>query len=165
MFQCSLERIPGKIRRGFVYQSSGEDTLPSLRKRPDARTVKEKEKVQRRTVRHDFYPPFREEQSRPGTPVVGTRLERYSSGTGKRAHIPYETADMYANNGMYRLQQQKGSATSRRDGSGKRLSANRCPTPLPNDKPLTKLCWNHHRGLYKTHVSYITLNNQFFRCV
>ncbi|XP_063431117.1 uncharacterized protein LOC134713760 [Mytilus trossulus] len=146
MFQSSLERIPGKIRRGFVYQSS-EDILPSLRKRHDSRTTKEKEKIQRRVVRHDLCPPFREEQSRPGTPVVGTRLERYASGKGRKTQIPYETSDMYANNGMYKMKQ-KGSATSRREGSGKLLlSAKRCPTPLPNEKPLTKLCWNHHREL------------------
>ena len=126
MFQYS----PPKIRKGLQYKST-----------------EDKDKIPRRIVRHDIYVPYRDDQSRPGTPVVGTRLERYASGSGsRRPQIPYETADMYTNSGMYKLQQ-KGSATSRREKRENFLSANRCPTPLPNDKPLTKLCWNNHKGI------------------
>lgn len=141
MFQYS----PPKLKKGLIYKSS-EDILPSLRKKPDLRLSKDKEKIPRRVIRHDVLVPYRDDQSRPGTPVVGTRLERYASGSRKH-QIPYETADMYTNNGMYKLPQ-KGSATSRREKRDNLLSANRCSTPLPIDKPLTKLCWNNHKGIF-----------------
>ncbi|XP_060082423.1 SR-related and CTD-associated factor 4-like [Ylistrum balloti] len=141
--------LHGLPRHGKPLQGSTErDGFPVLRKRNGSgNRTKENDKITHRHVFHtnDSIPTLREvDENRPETPIVRTRRERYQlamegkTGNG-RPIVPRDTQDVYSSNGMYK--RMLASTPSNPVRSGK--SGSRCPTPVPFDQPLTRLCWDN----------------------
>lgn len=128
--------------------TENNDTLPVLGKSNKPSKKRILVKRHHDSVRHLFPVPLtEEEENRPQTPKVGTRYEAHlldSKSKQNRPVIPCETADVFASNGMYKRQLCKSSGKSRNTKSASKR--NRCPTPVPFDQPLTKLCWDNQRG-------------------
>ena len=141
MLHTSLEVLAKQNKlRPRTQQSQRKDGLPILRKREPLKAV-------RTPFTNEVFNPWPEdEEIRPETPFVKTRLQRQLLGSGgSRSNVPSETADLFGSNGMYMRQIGFESPTLhiRRNNSRER---NRCGTPAPLDQPLTKLCWNNGLG-------------------
>ncbi|XP_069140888.1 uncharacterized protein [Argopecten irradians] len=108
--------------------------------------LKERDRIKRQAFNtNDSIPILREvDENRPETPIVGTRRERYKlamegkAGNG-RPIVPRDTQEVYSSNGMYK--RMLAATPSNPVRSGK--SGSRCPTPVPFDQPLTRLCWDN----------------------
>nr|XP_022344184.1 uncharacterized protein LOC111137159 [Crassostrea virginica] len=138
MLHTSLEVLAKQNKlRPRTQQSQRKDGLPILRNREPLKAV-------RTPFTNEVFNPWPEdEEIRPETPFVKTRLQRQLLGSGgSRSNVPSETADLFGSNGMYMRQIGFESPTShiRRNNSREK---NRCGTPAPLDQPLTKLCWNN----------------------
>lgn len=141
MLHTSLEVLAKQNKlRPRTQQSQRKDGLPILRNREPLKAV-------RTPFTNEVFNPWPEdEEIRPETPFVKTRLQRQLLGSGgSRSNVPSETADLFGSNGMYMRQIGFESPTShiRRNNSREK---NRCGTPAPLDQPLTKLCWNNGLG-------------------
>lgn len=143
MLHTSIEVLAKQNKlRPRTQQSQRRDGLPVLRKREPLKAVRTP------FTNEVFYPWPEEEELRPETPFVKTRLQRQVLGSGgSRSNVPSETADLFGSNGMYKRSIGFESPTLilRRANSREK---NRCGTPLPLDQPLTKLCWNNGLGIY-----------------
>ncbi|XP_052705219.1 uncharacterized protein LOC128181009 [Crassostrea angulata] len=138
MLHTSIEVLAKQNKlRPRTQQSQRRDGLPVLRKREPLKAVRTP------FTNEVFYPWPEEEELRPETPFVKTRLQRQVLGSGgSRSNVLSETADLFGSNGMYKRSIGFESPTLilRRANSREK---NRCGTPLPLDQPLTKLCWNN----------------------
>lgn len=148
MLHTSIEVLAKQNKlRPRTQQSQRRDGLPVLRKREPLKAVRTP------FTNEVFYPWPEEEELRPETPFVKTRLQRQVLGSGgSRSNVPSETADLFGSNGMYKRSIGFESPTLilRRANSREK---NRCGTPLPLDQPLTKLCWNNGLGIEIHHYS------------
>lgn len=148
MLHTSIEVLAKQNKlRPRTQQSQRRDGLPVLRKREPLKAVRTP------FTNEVFYPWPEEEELRPETPFVKTRLQRQVLGSGgSRSNVPSETADLFGSNGMYKRSIGFESPTLilRRANSREK---NRCGTPLPLDQPLTKLCWNNGLGIGINHYS------------
>lgn len=148
MLHTSIEVLAKQNKlRPRTQQSQRRDGLPVLRKREPLKAVRTP------FTNEVFYPWPEEEELRPETPFVKTRLQRQVLGSGgSRSNVPSETADLFGSNGMYKRSIGFESPTLilRRANSREK---NRCGTPLPLDQPLTKLCWNNGLGIGIHHYS------------
>lgn len=142
----STERLSGSKRS--AHGSLEYDTFPVLKSGiGSGDRNKDKTKTRRHIFQNDFPMPctVREiDENRPETPIVKTRHERHllalngKAGNG-RPILPRDTKDVYSSNGMYK---RKLAATPCNNIlSGK--NGNRCPTPVPFQQPLTRLCWDN----------------------
>ncbi|XP_062575292.1 uncharacterized protein LOC134237205 [Saccostrea cucullata] len=141
MLHTSLEVLAKQNKlRPRTQQSQRHEGIPILRKREPLKAVRTP------FTSEAFNPWPEEEENRPETPFVKTRLQRQLLGSGgSRSNVPSETADLFGNNGMYRRQIGLESPTLILRSSGRTSSRgkNRCGTPVPFGQPLTKLCWNN----------------------
>ncbi|XP_033757695.1 uncharacterized protein LOC117340047 [Pecten maximus] len=130
-----------------LHSSLERDGFPVTRRRNGSgHRLREKDKIKRHVFNtNDSIPTLREvDENRPETPIVGTRRERYKlamdgkTGNG-RPIVPRDTQEVYSSNGMYK--RMLATTPSNLVRSGK--SGSRCPTPVPFDQPLTRLCWDN----------------------
>lgn len=147
MLHTPLEVLAQQNRLRPRTQNQTRNDFPGLRKSSKREPLKA---VRTDFVNEAFNPWPEEDENRPETPFVKTRLQRQmlSSG-GSRPNVPVDTADVFTNHGMYK--RRLTTSPKIQDSSLGKLaslphSSSRCATPIPIEQPLTKLCWDNRIG-------------------